>query len=152
MKTRRMLLPLFVLALTLIMVPAAFAQQTSTQTVSGTGTLTAEGDGRAQMRGSGTVIISGSGLLIIRDTAGDVAIEVSGDGNRRAQGSIVTYRGFNGTATISGSNFSLSLRGTDISLTAAGTGAIRLQGSGTFTIGSVTNDWTDRGVDVRLEG
>lgn len=117
---------------------------------SGTGTVTASGDGRAGLRGSGDLTISGSGVLLIIDHAGDAVIDVSGEGSRYERGSRILYRGFNGTAAVSGSDITVGLRGTGITLEASGTGIIRLWGTGTYEINGESGDWSQSGSSLPL--
>lgn len=141
-----MLVGVLVLAASL---PALALAQVS---AGGTGTVTATGDGSAGIRGAGDVSLSGNGTLLVIDRAGDATILVQGDGFRVERGSRILYRGFNGTATVSGSDFSVGLRGTGIELEATGTGAVRLIGTGTYTINGATGEWLPgEGVTLSLE-
>ncbi|MBT3313893.1 MAG: hypothetical protein HN390_04695 [Anaerolineae bacterium] len=114
----------------------AFAPQTAyAQSGGGSGTLKANGDGLAGIRGSGDVSISGSGILWIRDHAGDAVINVSGGRNRReGENGWVRYSGFNGEASVSGSQITVALSGFGIDLEATGTGKFVLRGSGSYTV------------------
>lgn len=124
------------------------------QDVMGTGALTAEGDGRAALHGRGTVTVSGRGALYIVDRAGDAQINIEGNGTRDIIQSynqqVVRYRGFNGTATISGSNIIVVIRGRNIELTAEGTGRAHLRGRGTYEFNGESGKWTTRGTFVNL--
>ena len=114
----------------------AFAPQTAYAQAGGrTGTLKATGDGLAGIRGGGDVTISGSGILWIRDHAGDAVINVSGGGNRReGENGWVRYSGFNGEASVSGSQITVALSGFGIDLEATGTGKFMLRGSGSYSV------------------
>ena len=106
-----------------------------TVVLKGTGTLTAEGSGTALVRGDIDMQLSAdAGSLSVRDRAGDMAIEVTGDGTRTEDGSTVIYTGFNGDATIAGSNVVVTMTGTEIDLTVDGTGTAILIGTGSYEV------------------
>jgi uncharacterized protein YigE (DUF2233 family) len=113
-----------------------FAPQTAyAQSSDGTGTLTASGDGLAGIRGNGKVKISGNGILWIKDHAGDAEINVTGNGiKRELSGGWIRYGGFQGQATVSGSQITVALSGYDINLKATGTGNFVLRGNGEFSV------------------
>ncbi len=147
------LLAILVVGLLALLPAAALAQVGAT----GTGTVTAEGSGRAALVGSGSVQISGSGVLRIVDRAGDAVINVQGNGTRETQTlrgqQVVVYRGFDGTAYISGSGIAVELRGREIALSAEGTGTVRLRGSGTYMLnGTQGGEWSATGVTLELNG
>lgn len=148
---RKVTLFLAVMTVVLALPAIAFAQSA---TVSGTGTLTAEGTGRAALHGSGTVTVSGSGALYIVDRGGDAQISIAGNGTRdtiqRHGQQVLRYRGFNGTATISGSHIIVVIRGRNIQLNAEGTGRAHLRGRGTYSVNGESGTWTARGVFVAL--
>lgn len=129
-----------------VMVPAAFAQATT-----GTGTLSANGDGLARLAGAGTVTVSGAGVLFIRDRGGDAVISVDGTGTRRAGETWARYAGFNGSATVSGSDVVVWLSGSNISLSAEGTGVVYLRGSGSYTLAGDSGEWTETGQRYSLK-
>ncbi|MCD6207344.1 MAG: hypothetical protein J7J06_05045 [Methanosarcinales archaeon] len=106
-----------------------------TVVLKGTGTLTAEGSGTALVRGNIEIALAAdAGSLSVRDRAGDMAIEVTGDGTRTEDGSTVIYTGFNGDATIAGSNVVVTMTGTGIDLTVDGTGTAILIGTGSYEV------------------
>lgn len=131
-------LPLiFSLAMMIALVGAGvLAPQTAyAQSGGGKGTLTASGDGLAGIRGNGDVIISGNGILWIRDSAGDAVINVSGSGTRKeGENGWIRYSGFDGQATVSGSQITVALSGYDINLEATGTGKFVLRGNGSYSV------------------
>jgi len=148
------LLVVFALALVLAVAPVStYAQEVE---VGGTGTLTAEGDGRATLYGGGMMTAAaGAGQLWVYDRNGDAEISMTGEGRLTktvlANGDIrYYYRGFKGTATISGSDVGIILKGLDINLTAEGTGRATLYGSGTYTVNSESGVWTYQGVRLNL--
>ncbi|MFV1950261.1 MAG: hypothetical protein ACC633_10090 [Anaerolineales bacterium] len=125
------------LALALVLMSAfMFTPNTAyAQSGGGTGSLTASGVGLAGVRGNGTATISGNGILYVRDYGGDANIQVSGEGVRTELPSgWIRYSGFNGQATISGSNFKIGLSGFNINLYATGTGSFVLRGSGSYSV------------------
>ena len=108
------------------------------------------------MYGSGTFNASaGSGQLWIYDRNGDAEITVTGQGRLTktvlANGDIrYYYRGFKGSADISGSDVGIILKGIDMTITADGTGYANLYGSGTYTVNGETGAWTYQGVHLNL--
>ena len=103
--------------------------------LNGTGTLTAEGSGTALVRGEIEMQLSAdSGSLSVVDRAGDMVINVTGDGTRTEDGSMVVYTGFNGDATITGSDVVVTMTGTGIELTVEGTGTAVLIGTGSYEV------------------
>jgi tetratricopeptide (TPR) repeat protein len=116
--------------------------------LNGTGRLTASGDGQATLSGDLEIEVSAkSATLTIIDHGADVDLVVSGEGTKEVvDDGAITYSGFNGTATVSGSSISVVINGDDIQLTAYGTGSAVLRGFGTYTVetddGQTTeNDW-----------
>ncbi len=106
-----------------------------TVVLSGNGTLTAEGSGTALVRGNIEMQLSAdTGSLSVVDRTGDMVITVTGDGTRTEEGSMVIYTGFNGDATISGSNVVVTMTGTGINLTVDGTGTAILIGTGSYEV------------------
>ena len=99
----------------------------------GTGALTASGTGVAELSGNlkGSKI-AGVGVLVITDHAGDATISVTGRGVKSSVGNVTTYAGFNGRATITGSNVTVRLAGVRVSLVAAGHGTFFLEGHGRY--------------------
>lgn len=127
-----------------LLAATAFAPQPAlADSGGGTGVLTASGNGLAWIRGNGTITISGNGILEIRDHAGDAEIRVSGAGKKtELAGGVIRYIGFNGSATVSGSDVSVSLSGYNIRLEARGTGKFILRGNGTYTVNGVHGTWS----------
>jgi hypothetical protein len=109
----------------------------------GTGTLTAEGSGTALVRGDIEMQLSAdAGTLSVCDRAGDMVINVTGEGTRTEDGSIVVYTGFNGEAAITGSDVVVTIIGTGIELTVEGTGTAVLIGTGSYeVIGGRSGEW-----------
>ena len=111
----------------------------------GTGTITAQGKGIAKMRGAGDVRISGDGLLWVVDCSmkDDIQIQVQGKGKKigNAPPYVYAYKGFNGTAKITGSRLKIALEGKDIKLEVTGKGRIHLKGHGTWQKGTEQGDW-----------
>ena len=109
----------------------------------GTGTLTAEGSGTALVRGDVEMQLSAdAGSFSVCDRAGDMAINVAGEGTRTDDGSIVIYTGFNGDATITGSDVVVTMTGTGIELAVDGTGTAVLIGTGSYEVaGGRSGEW-----------
>lgn len=139
----RLMNSLFLLALLACGATALFAQQT-------TGTLTAQGDGSPRLyMATGTVQIAGSGALLVSH---NVTINLNGQTLTATKGALAgvpmdTYNGFNGSATISGTNFSVGMYGTGITLTVSGNGFAILFGTGAYTLTgadgkAVNGKWT----------
>ena len=131
------------LVLSVILVPTL----ASAQSGSGSGRLTAYGSGLAGLRGNGTVTISGEGVLWIRDLNGNAEIKISGQGRRTNLPSGWTrYAGFNGQATVTGSQITVALSGADIEMQATGRGKFILRGEGSYTVRkndiTTTGSWT----------
>ncbi len=151
MKNKRFYL-IFSIAMAVALVGAGmFAPQAVlAQSGGGSGTLTASGDGLAGIRGNGAVTISGSGILWIRDTAGDAVINVSGNGTRHERpGGWIRYSGFQGQATVSGSQITVALSGFGIDMVATGTGKFILRGNGSYSVEKdglviMTGAWTEQ--------
>ncbi len=137
----------FAVALLVGLLAAAMAVPALAQTASGTGTLTAQGEGRAQVRcAECDITLTGNGLLTILDTTGAAEIGVAGNGQREvretSRGTVYVFRGFDGTASVSGEHLAVALRGDEIDLTATGTGRVWLRGEGTYTVNGETNAWS----------
>ncbi len=118
--------------------------------VQATGTLTAQGEGSPRLRMAiGTVQIAGSGTLMISHNAQITftgAAPTATTSNMGGQ-QMDTYTNFNGSAVVTGNNFSMGMDGKGITLSASGAGAAYLLGTGTCTIaianGQATNGtWT----------
>ena len=125
------------LALTLALASAALASPSPVYADSGggVGTLTASGNGMASISGNGTVIMSGNGVLWIRDRGGDASILVTGKGVRREfPNGWIRYAGFQGQATVTGSDITVKLSGYGIDLQAVGAGTYILRGHGTYSV------------------
>jgi hypothetical protein len=137
-----------VLALGILMAVPVMAQ-----TASGTGRIIGEGNGRAQIQcRTCDVSISGSGVLMILDRDGTVEIGIEGIGTSEVRemswGRLIIYRGFNGSALISGESVGVVLRGRNITLDATGTGRVWLRGEGTYTANGVNGEWSEDGEAV----
>ncbi|MEW6529174.1 MAG: hypothetical protein AB1391_04755 [Candidatus Micrarchaeota archaeon] len=108
-------------------------EKTGTKEIGGIGNLYADGDGKVALTGAGTIKITGTnGTLTIVDYAGDVQITITGKGTKSVNGNTTTYTGFDGAATIIGSNMQVTIEGTNIDLEASGTGTAVLTGIGTY--------------------
>jgi hypothetical protein len=146
MKTKLTVALTMALCIALLLTAVAAAEHGS-----GTGTLTAQGDGLAVMRGAGTITLSGSGVLTIRDLGDDAKVIWTGKGfKRELNDRTVIYGGFNGQATITGSNILVSLKGKNIDLKATGTGKFLLRGHGTYSTEHESGEWTEQGQTVIL--
>ena len=103
--------------------------------LNGTGTLKANGSGTAWIHGSLDLALScDHGTLTVHDRKGDMNITVTGNGAEDQTGRWTIYRGFDGTADITGSDVSVALVGSGIDLTVAGTGRAILVGDGTYQV------------------
>jgi hypothetical protein len=143
----------FLIALALV--AAFFIAPTAAHAQSGSGTVTATGGGRAEVSGSGEVSITGNGTLSVYDRAGDATISISGNGRKttreyRNGAKLITYSGYDGTATVSGTNIQVILTGTKIDLSATGTGIVRLRGKGSYTLNGAAGEWTNNGIVLTL--
>lgn len=132
---------------------ASAAKGTGTGT--GTGTIVARGSGTAILDGDiDSLALSGAGGLVIVDHAGDVTVRVSGRGARKVSGDTITYVGFNGKATISGSDVTVKLGGVNVKLAAQGSGSFTLQGKGSYdtmpTAAGGEGSWATTGVTGEL--
>ena len=114
----------------------------------GRGKLTASGDGKATMSGDMEAKISArGGILTISDYNGNAEVDVTGYVTKEDIGDgVVRYRGFDGTADISGSSVTVEILGDEIELTAKGIGSVILRGYGTYDVEKdgrymSSNDW-----------
>ncbi len=128
--------------------------------LNGTGTLKASGSGTAWIHGSLDLALScDHGALTVHDHIGGMNITVTGNGAEDQTGRWTIYRGFDGTADITGSDVSVALVGSGIDLTVAGTGRAILVGDGTYQVlGAGDNlissgDWQERrdGYEIGIE-
>jgi hypothetical protein len=110
------------------------------QSGSGAGKLIARGRGFARFSGDGAITISGAGLLVIRPSDGNDEWNVSGKGiKRETKSGDVVYRGFDGTATITGTNVIVSITGANIRFDVEGEGRYFLRGRGVYSATNSTN-------------
>ncbi len=138
MKSRRILIPALVMAmLTTLLIPTIALAASG----GGTGTLTAWGTGKGVVKGDGSITASGNGDLWVYDAAGDLDIDIQGTGVKTEFPSgWIHYKGFNGRAVITGSQFTVVISGVHIRLHASGHGRFALRGQGGYhTSGS---GWT----------
>ncbi|RZN37373.1 MAG: hypothetical protein EF813_05845 [Methanosarcinales archaeon] len=114
--------------------------------LNGTGTLTAEGSGTALVRGNIKMQLSAdAGSLSVVDRNGDMVITTTGDGDKTDDGSMMVYTGFNGDATISGSDVVVTITGTRIGLAVNGTGTTVLIGTGSYEVtGGRSGEWRNQ--------
>jgi len=107
----------------------------------GSGTLTAWGTGKGVVSGGGSITATGNGDLWIYDAAGDAHIYIQGTGVKHEFPSgWIHYEGFNGYASVSGSQATVAMSGSHIRLYAHGSGRFALRGQGNYhTSGS---GWT----------
>ncbi|KAB3547194.1 MAG: hypothetical protein C5617_004990 [ANME-2 cluster archaeon] len=128
--------------------------------LNGTGTLKASGSGTAWIHGSLDLALScDHGALTVHDHIGDMNITVTGNGAEDQTGRWTIYRGFDGTADITGSDVSVALVGSGIDLTVAGTGRAILVGDGTYQVrgsddGLISSgDWQEQrdGYEIGIE-
>jgi len=109
--------------------------------LNGTGSLEASGSGTALTHGSLDLALScDDGTLMVRDRAGDMEIEVTGNGVKDQSDRWTMYHGFDGTADITGSDVSVALVGSGIELTATGTGQAILVGDGIYQVSGSGGD------------
>lgn len=99
----------------------------------GVGVLRAWGDGVGVLRGQGSMTASGNGTLWVHDHGGDMVVYIQGEGTREELGDgWVRYSGFDGTATVSGSDVTVAIAGDHIRLYARGQGRFALRGQGGY--------------------
>ena len=109
--------------------------------LNGTGTLEASGSGTAWMHGSlDLALVCDYGTLMVHDRAGDMDINVTGNGVKDQTGRWTIYHGFDGTADITGSDVSVVLVGSGVELTVTGTGRVILVGDGTYQVSGSGGD------------
>ncbi len=134
-----LLRPLVLLVLLTYSAVALLAQQV-------TGTLTAQGNGNVRLyMASGTVQIAGNGALLVSHNA---QVSFTGAAPNAQQGqlcgqSVDVYNGFNGSAAVTGTNFTVGLYGNSITLTASGTGFAFLTGTGSYTLTNASQQSTN---------
>jgi hypothetical protein len=139
------------IVLSLLLVVTAFAGD---ELFKGKGTISAQGNGLVKLKGTSDIEISGDGLLWIVDCSIDenLEVQVQGDGEKmQTPGFIWAYRGFNGTATISGGPMKVVLQGKDIDFTATGKGKLYLRGVGTYQRGDQINEWSELGEELTIK-
>jgi len=128
--------------------------------LNGTGTLDASGSGTAWIAGSLDLALSCDyGTLMVHDRAGDMEINVTGNGVKDQSGRWTMYHGFDGTADITGSDVSVALVGSGIDLTVTGTGRAILVGDGTYQVSGYdggmisSGDWQEQrdGYEIGIE-
>lgn len=142
------------IVLFLLLVVMAFAGD---EVFKGKGTISAQGNGVIKLKGSGDIEISGDGVLWIVDCSIDenLQVQVQGAGEKMmTPGFIYAYRGFNGTATVSGGPMKMVLQGKDIDFTASGKGKLYLRGKGTYQRGNLVKEWSEFGeeITIKVEG
>ncbi|KPJ72381.1 hypothetical protein AMJ52_06530 [candidate division TA06 bacterium DG_78] len=140
-----------IVCLSLLLVVTAFAGD---ELFKGKGTISAQGNGFIKLKGTGDVEISGDGVLWIVDCSIDenLEVQVQGDGEKmQTPGFIWAYRGFNGSATISGGPMKVVLQGKDIDFTATGKGKLYLRGVGTYQRGDQINEWSELGEEITIK-
>ena len=121
---------LFLLAMLACSTVVLLAQQV-------TGTLTAQGEGTPRLyMTNGSVQISGNGTLMVSHNA---KLTFAGAAPTAKPGKLAgqemdAYNDFNGSATITGSNYSVGMYGTGIALTATGNGFAILFGTGAYAL------------------
>jgi hypothetical protein len=140
-----------IVLLSLLLIAAGFAGD---EMFKGTGTISAQGNGLIKLKGSGDIEISGDGLLWIVDCSLDenLEVDVQGYGEKlAAPGFIYCYKGFNGSAIISGGPMKFVLQGKDIEFEATGKGKLYMRGSGTYQRGDQTGEWSESGVEITVK-
>ncbi len=151
MKTTKKLAAILFGVLAMMSVAAFAGPAGAVESGDGTGVLHAEGHGTAALHGGGSIEISGSGRLYIIDVAGDADINVTGNGTlTETDRGVMIYRGFDGTASITGSNVKVALVGRNIVLDARGTGVFYLRGEGTYTVNGHEGRWSPTGTRLSL--
>jgi len=112
----------------------------------GKGTVTAKGKGVAKFEGAGSFEVTGTGILWIVDCSmnNDLQVNVSGPGQKiNTPSFLYVYKGFNGSATVSGSRMKVLIRGNDIKLSVTGVGKLHLKGRGTCQKGGQEIPWNE---------
>jgi len=143
MSIKRLLKPALVLSLLAALTLPGLALAASGN---GNGALRAWGNGVGVVRGNGSMTLSGNGSLWVQDNAGDMQIYIQGEGVREDLGDGWTlYSGFDGTATISGSEVTVAIAGDHIRMYARGAGHFALRGEGGYRTSG--DGWT---MDVAL--
>lgn len=134
------------------MAPAVSAEEPAGATVGGVfvrgaGVLDAEGSGMAAVKGRMDLNVSADeGVLLVKDIAGDADVDVTGHGEKGKWMGFDVYFGFDGQASVVGSNVGVIVVGRGIDLHVAGKGWAYLKGRGTLEIrGFGSRLWTDEG-------
>jgi hypothetical protein len=131
----------------------AFALDTASG--AGAGSIVARGNGTATVTGDlDKLVATGQGALIVTDRAGDAVITVSGRGVKKVSGNVTSYAGFNGTATITGSDVTVQLAGVRVRMAATGDGSFTLKGTGSYDampgVAGGEGAWTKSGTTIDL--
>lgn len=130
MKIKRFILPALAFATLFALVVPSIALAASG---GGDGLLIAWGAGKGVVYGEGRITVTGNGDLYIQDHAGDADINVQGDGTRRELGDgWIHYEGFDGRASIEGSEITVAISGDHLRMIARGRGRFTLRGQGGF--------------------
>ena len=114
-----------------------------------TGTLSAKGEGSPRLYMTvGTVQITGNGPLLVSryakvTFATPQKYPMKPEPGKLAGRDMVQYKGFNGTAVVTGEHFSVGMYGKDITVEAKGAGYAILFGTGTYTLVGDDNHTTD---------
>ena len=117
-------------------------------TLAGRGFLAAHGTGVAAVRGKMAYeATAGEGILLVQDYAGDASVNVTGHGQTGQWMGFKVYFGFNGHATITGSDVGVILVGRDLDLRVFGKGWAYLKGHGLYRVNAgPLHGWNDDGV------
>lgn len=111
-------------------------------------------DGRLQVDGGGSVTADGQLVVIgaastrkgtatirVTDRGGDAQVTVNGQAQTARRGQFVVRQ--SGRFLISGTSVSVQVNGDSLSLSIAGSGTVRMRGSGTFALnGAAATSWS----------
>jgi hypothetical protein len=146
MKRRVFSVLMLVLALGLLAVPTASAQEPE----DAFHRVIADGDGLAVMMGKVIIDLTGNGILWVRAEEG-ATVEVSGYGEKKVyDDGWQQYAGFHGTAHIEGRRVRVILAGVDVHLEASGHGRLFLWGHGTHQQSDRSGEWNVNGLGSSL--
>ena len=116
--------------------------------LAGRGFLAAHGTGVAAVRGKMVYeATAGEGILLVQDYNGDANVNVTGHGQTGQWLGFKVYFGFDGHATITGTDVGVILVGHDVDLRVFGKGWAYLKGRGLYRVNAgPLHGWNDDGV------